>query len=257
MSREVESQPKMPGISTLELVLSLLAIAITAFVLNILGGIALSLVAIVVFGQNAVTNFGQQIKSGMLSTNQPAYELLNFGLMILIYTTLGLAIWLVAKFRPKMPFTERVAWRDWDGDRQFWWLAVGVGPLYGLISGWLLGLLEPQSEQWLKLPTHFPAIGMAFLVIVILGPAVEELLFRGWIFTGLRSRLPFGLTALITATLFALAHYESTFTYAIAVFPMGLLLSYVRERYGTIKATIVVHGLFNLFAMAMNYLGAG
>ena len=58
----------------------------------------------------------------------------------------------------------------------------------------------------------------------------------------------------ITSILFALMHYEHTHLYALAVFPVGVALGFVRERYASIKASAFFHGLYNLFSWVLIYL---
>ena len=83
---------------------------------------------------------------------------------------------------------------------------------------------------------------------VIFAPIAEELLFRGWIYTSLRFRLGMWPAMVISALLFGLAHYESTHLYALAVFPLGLVLAALRERTGSTRTSMLFHAANNLIA---------
>jgi len=83
-----------------------------------------------------------------------------------------------------------------------------------------------------------------YVLILILGPIAEELLFRGVILNKLNRLLPFYLANIIQAILFGLFHMnlvQSSYTIFI-----GLVFGYVAYRYHTICASILCHMFFNL-----------
>jgi membrane protease YdiL (CAAX protease family) len=87
------------------------------------------------------------------------------------------------------------------------------------------------------------------LAIVVVLPLAEEVLFRGFLFTGvLHSRLgPVGAVVL-TALLWSLMHVQYD-AYGIGtIFVSGLLLGYARLKTGSLYVTILLHGLMNLLA---------
>ena len=92
------------------------------------------------------------------------------------------------------------------------------------------------------------------MLAVLLGPLAEEVLFRGWMYTSLRAGFGVPVAVLVTSVLFALAHWESTHLYALAVFPVGLALAFVRERTGGIAGSFVFHACYNGVASVMLFL---
>ena len=90
--------------------------------------------------------------------------------------------------------------------------------------------------------------------LVVLPPIVEEIVFRGFLFRGLRRSFTPIIAALITSVLFAIPHsWQSTdghtlWNAAIDTFSLSLVLCYLRERTGTLWAGINVHALKNLIA---------
>ncbi|HSX34984.1 MAG TPA: CPBP family intramembrane glutamic endopeptidase [Candidatus Saccharimonadales bacterium] len=91
---------------------------------------------------------------------------------------------------------------------------------------------------------------MAFVSLVILPPFVEETIFRGFLFTGLRKKLHFVYAALITSALFAVPHLlESSsgilWIAGIDTFLMSLVLCHLREKTGALWAGIMIHFLKN------------
>lgn len=98
------------------------------------------------------------------------------------------------------------------------------------------------------------SLALTFVSLVVLPPLVEELVFRGYLFGGLRRAFSPIVTALIVSVLFAIPHsWQSTdgstlWNAAIDTFALSLVLCYLRERTGAIWAGIGVHALKNLVA---------
>jgi membrane protease YdiL (CAAX protease family) len=80
-------------------------------------------------------------------------------------------------------------------------------------------------------------------------PLAEELLFRAGVFGWLRTRLAFWPSALISAGLFGLAHYDS-FGVVLSSFGLGLACAWVYERGRSIWTTFAVHAFTNLVALS-------
>ena len=87
-------------------------------------------------------------------------------------------------------------------------------------------------------------IFIQILAAAIAAPIVEELLFRGLIYKRLRYHLSSTWCILISAAVFGLIHGNIVqFVYAFLV---GTLLAYVYEKFKTIWAPILMHGMANL-----------
>ncbi len=102
---------------------------------------------------------------------------------------------------------------------------------------------------------------MAFVSLVILPPFVEETLFRGFLFGGLRKKLKLPAAMIITSLLFALPHlFESTSVLWVAgidTFILSLALCFVREKTGNLYAGIVLHMAKNSLAFLALYVFVG
>jgi hypothetical protein len=98
--------------------------------------------------------------------------------------------------------------------------------------------------QMLQTPT-------GLLYVCIVGPIIEELIFRGAI---MRSLERFGLnfSIFISALIFGLFHIFTV--QAVFAFLMGLILGYLASRY-SIKWSILAHILINSVATGMDALG--
>ncbi len=94
-----------------------------------------------------------------------------------------------------------------------------------------------ESPLWLEI-----------LSVVVLAPIVEELIFRGCIHSRLRRAMKPLTAALISAFIFGAAHgHIISVTYA---FLLGLVLTYLYEKYDTVTVPILFHMAFN----GSNYL---
>lgn len=93
-----------------------------------------------------------------------------------------------------------------------------------------------------------------FLVVVILAPIGEELIFRAGLFRFLANRMRPGLAAAISAALFATIHWN--LQASLPLFALGLTLAAVYQRSGRIIAAIVLHAAFNLNTLLALFSGA-
>ena len=126
-----------------------------------------------------------------------------------------------------------------------WLLAV----LVFLIATWALlasafwNAVSPQSvSSWRG---ESPWTIVAFIAVtVILAPLAEELFYRGWFWTGLRKHWSAFPTALLSCSLWLLAHISRGFLVPIMLIPTTVILGFGRHFCGT-RAAIVLHVVYN------------
>ena len=80
------------------------------------------------------------------------------------------------------------------------------------------------------------------LLIVVLAPICEEIVFRGYLFRALGTTMPMWATQLVTATLFGLVHGVG---HALPIGVLSLLFGYLRQRYGSIWPSMLAHIVHN------------
>lgn len=101
---------------------------------------------------------------------------------------------------------------------------------------------------------------LVFLSLVILPPLVEEVLARGFLYTGLKTKLPIWAATIITSILFAAAHLQFgsgaplLWVAAIDTFTLSLVLIYLREKTGNLGASIALHMLKNGLAFMLLFI---
>ncbi|HEY3068474.1 MAG TPA: type II CAAX endopeptidase family protein [Methylomirabilota bacterium] len=135
-------------------------------------------------------------------------------------------------------------------------LMAGALTAAGMIGEWALGQLgdrEGFGTHWTEWFDHdlvwgtLPITIVTVVGAVVLAPVVEEVVFRGLIFGTLRRRLPAGLAAVVSATLFAIPHGYGVLGFA-AVFWSGFLWAYAYEKTGSLLPGMAAHALNNAAA---------
>ena len=168
-------------------------------------------------------------------------------------------------------------------------VAVGVGALISSVpinaaSNFVLDRFGYSTERSIQGPfmrglmrwveeSPGVAVPAIIVVVVLLGPAVEELVFRGAVFNGLYRlggyvskslggpenspravrRISFALAALASSALFALLHLEPTLLPALLVLAVALCALFART--GSLLPCFVAHATFNSFATSIIILG--
>jgi uncharacterized protein len=193
-------------------------------------------------------------------TSDPALMLrATFVISLGVYFALALAVLTLARFRGGNAWRDLIGWQPWSilrASRTFWFIA-GAALIYALAANILVGTFYPPSKDWFTVPEESLSALLLFILAVLFAPLTEELLFRGWIYTSLRASFGFWAALLISAALFAAAHYESSHIYALAVFPIGLALGALRETAGSLKASISFHAFYNAIAYALALFDIG
>ncbi len=114
----------------------------------------------------------------------------------------------------------------------------------GLFSGNAVGGYVSQTSSM----TSGLDLLVYFLLLCIVAPVFEELVFRGIIFASIR---PYGkgFAIVVSSLLFGLLHSNiSQFVYAVT---FGLVLATVREKTGNLKSVILLHFMNNAFSFIM------
>ena len=94
-------------------------------------------------------------------------------------------------------------------------------------------------------------LAATFLVLVLLQPLIEEIMVRGFLYSSLKKAFPIVLAALITSLLFGAAHLAGggsggpLYIAAIDTFVLSLFLIYLRERTGSLWASVTLHSIKN------------
>lgn len=94
--------------------------------------------------------------------------------------------------------------------------------------------------------------GIAFVLLAVVAPIAEEIVFRGFLYGKLRVTVPKWLAILITSLVFGLVHMQ--WNVGITVFAMSVVNCTLREVTGTIYAGMLVHMINNGVAFFLVYV---
>ena len=120
--------------------------------------------------------------------------------------------------------------------------------------------LEQEQEIGFSKATSGTALLLVFASLVVLPPVTEEIVARGFLYTGLRSKLSFANAAVITSVLFALAHLQwgsgnaLLWVAALDTFVLSLILVFLREKTGSLWSPILVHLFKNGLAFTLLFI---
>jgi len=127
-------------------------------------------------------------------------------------------------------------------------LALATPAILGVMNLWPILLQgigrEPLPQDVLLdvLSQSGLGLGIAVVLASFVGPALEELLFRGFLQPVLRGRVGIGGSIVLTSFLFASIHGLDA---SGPVFCLSLVLCYLRERTDRLAPSILAHCLWN------------
>jgi len=131
-------------------------------------------------------------------------------------------------------------------------LTVAMAFPVDLITGWNLDLVPPPeglAESMAELRPGSPlGWAAAVLVLVLVAPLGEELVFRGLLQEGAQRAMGSRQALLLSAALFAAAHLQPYFV--AGLFIVGLVIGAVYQRTHSLLACVFVHGLYNLLSLS-------
>ena len=157
-------------------------------------------------------------------------------LQFVVVVSLSLALYWVLKFRHHQPVLQPLGW-IWPRAAHIV-LAVIAGIL--LASGVALYLrLRHQNTQ--------PMAVMELLFLgLLLGPILEESLFRGCLLPLLARTTGCGIAVIFTAILFALFHQPANLAHWVSFIVTGVAYGWIRVASRSTAAAAVMHATYNL-----------
>lgn len=231
--------------------------------------VILSVLAIFLFSQFAAAFLLEMaygiIRPGSKNILDQSAAAQFFYILLAEALAIGCVVWVLRRRTLRLGaigFSRRIQWRDIK------WTGLGFVVFYGLLIAVtaILTLLipsfnvnAPQDVGFNVLSTPLDQV-IALIALVILPPLGEETLMRGYLYSGLRSRLKFWPAMLITSLLFGAAHLSTGVSGAlwaagVDTFVLSVVLVYLREKTAALYAPIMMHGLNNLVAFFAHFHG--
>ena len=99
------------------------------------------------------------------------------------------------------------------------------------------------------------AAGLPLQLLILGGviPVAEEMMFRGLLFKRFRERQRFWYSAVCSSVFFAFMH--TSITQTIYTLLLGLMLSYLYEKFGSLKAPVLLHIVMNTGSVLLTATG--
>jgi membrane protease YdiL (CAAX protease family) len=173
-----------------------------------------------------------------------------FGLSLLVFPLGNATRWNPSNLKEALP---RLGFRRFKLSALGWMLLAMLAyyVFAGLFASFVLepeqddigGELGVGDEQVLVAVT-------AVLLIVGLASVAEETFFRGFVFSGLRSRYSLWPAAVISGLVFGSVHIPTGITAVIPLAVFGVALAWLYDRTGSLWPAMIAHSLNNGIALA-------
>lgn len=165
-------------------------------------------------------------------------------LVICLWLTRDKEYWASVFTKPREPFSTVVLW----GVIGFVLVLIGQG-LAALIEVKFLGI-PTGSQNTADIVEAAKVAPSLLLVVTVVGPILEEFVFRRSIFGVLLKPTNYLIAALISSLMFAVIHLE--FTHLLVYAVSGFVFSFVYYKTRSIWTPIIAHVLLNSFVSIVN-----
>lgn len=139
------------------------------------------------------------------------------------------------------------------------WTIIGIFMVFGaqyaavLVEMNVFGI-EPGSENTETIVEYAKAFPAFIIVVSIIGPILEEVVFRLVIFGVLYKRFNFWIAGFVSSFTFAAIHFD--FTHILIYTMMGFVFAFLYVKTKRILVPILAHVSLNLFVSLVNVIFA-
>ncbi|MEH7226631.1 CPBP family intramembrane glutamic endopeptidase [Bacillus sp. JJ1566] len=114
--------------------------------------------------------------------------------------------------------------------------------------------IEPGSENTQEIMALVKSLPLLVIVVSIIGPILEEIIFRQIIFGSLYKKFNFFISGLISSLIFAVVHMD--FTHILIYTAMGFTFAFLYVQTKRIIVPIFAHVAMNSFVVVMQTIFA-
>ncbi|MEQ1764675.1 MAG: CPBP family intramembrane glutamic endopeptidase [Pyrinomonadaceae bacterium] len=186
------------------------------------------------------------------ATKDPVAVWIQIAAVLPVHILTLLVSWYVVTNFRKFPFRETLGWQS--GGMRWWHYALILAGFVAVMI--IVGLVVPEQENELLriLKSSKWALYTIAVLAVFTAPVVEEVIYRGILYSAFqRSVGTFTAVALVTF-LFALVHvpqYWPSFSTIFLLTLLSLILTLIRVYTVNLLPCIILHTLFNAFQSAL------
>lgn len=161
------------------------------------------------------------------------------------FLTIALA-WFVVTRGKKYSFKETLGWRSGGFA---WWQYIVVLVGFGLIAVAVGNFIPEQENDLIRiLKSSRAAVFMIAIVATLTAPFVEELVYRGVLYSAFQRAMGVPAAFMLVTVLFALVHvpqyWPSTSTILLLTL-LSMILTAIRVKTGNLLPCVIFHTLFN------------
>lgn len=128
-------------------------------------------------------------------------------------------------------------------------LSLFAQSIAGIIEMYILGV-DQESQNTNDILFIAQKAPIFIIVVTLLGPFLEEIVFRYILFGSLYHRFSFFVSALISSVIFALVHQD--FPHLLIYISMGFVFAFLYVKTKRIIVPICAHMLMNSFVVVIN-----
>ena len=191
-------------------------------------------------------------KLAEFAKNDPTAILLQILAVIPAHLFTVLLAWLVVTRGKKFPFRQTLGWRS--GGFQWWHYAVILAGFFVLAA--IVGSFVPEQDNDLLriLGSSRSAVYVIAFVATFTAPFVEELVYRGVLYSAFQRKMGIPAAFILVTLLFALVHvpqYYPSYSTILLLGLLSLILTSIRYKTNNLWPCVVLHTLFNGIQSAM------
>jgi membrane protease YdiL (CAAX protease family) len=187
-----------------------------------------------------------------LATKDPVAVWIQVAAVLPVHLLTLLLSWYVVTNFKRFPFRQTLGWQS-GGMRWWHYVLILVGFIAVMIA---VGMLVPEQENDLLriLRSSKWALYTIAVLAVFTAPLVEEVIYRGILYSAFQRSVGTFAAVVLVTILFALVHvpqYWPSFSTIFLLTLLSLILTLVRVYSGNLLPCIVLHTLFNAFQSAL------
>ena len=126
--------------------------------------------------------------------------------------------------------------------------------VYAFIYFGIFGEPSLDTDLGVTFSSNFFEILMIFMLIAIVAPISEELMFRGYILDSIQRLHGDKVAILLSSILFGLLHVFGGWYIVGSAFLGGLIYAWIRVKTDSLIPCIASHMMWNAFAVTVTYL---
>lgn len=165
--------------------------------------------------------------------------------------TIGLAWMVVTQWR-RFSFTEMLGWRA--GGMRWWHYVVILFVFFCLAAAFSHFMPEQENELMRILRSSRYVVFLVAFMATFTAPLVEEVVYRGILYSAVQRSAGVGFAIAIVTFLFAVVHlpqYYPSISTMIMLTLLSLILTLVRAKTNNLLPCVILHTIFNGFQAAL------